>query len=484
MFTYRRTVAAACTLVLAGMAAVAGCGGGGGSGTTTLKIWDFSPEQTKFHQQVAAEFTKEHPKIKIQWRSIAQEQYETQALPLAFKSRQAPDIFFWAQGPQNMAQLNEEGWIQPIIPGGKPPASFTARWPQGSFIPGVNTYQGNVYSFPFSENKIWGPGYMYLNKQVFAKAGLDVTKPPRTWTDLSDDCAAIKAKTSDYCLAVPTKETDFQRLWYALAGGSLDDIFFDYKNGRFDLDNPALLRTFAYIQQLNKAGYIAPGLNDKAFSRAQFAAGKAGIYMDGAWMPSTWAATGFTSAGYGIAPHPVPDTGATGALAGQQDGNKYFVSSQSAHPKQAWTFLEWMTRPDGYFAQNYLKDGFGTLGFADNAKYITDPAMKQIIQISSAPGFRATVPVPQLKCPDLVKSKAYIDALAAQRPSPDWEFQTMVDALVHNENLASAAAGVAAARNKVLDTELKQEAAKGLKVSIGCYTFPSWNYVTDYPLHG
>ena len=290
-------------------------------GTVTLKIWDFSAEQVDFHKTVAAEYTKQHPDVKIEWRSITQAEY-TKTLPLAFQSNQAPDIFYWSDsGPNNMNQLLSQEWIKPLTPSGTVPEDFLKRWPAGSFIDGINQSGGKTYGFPFSENLYWGPGYMYLNKKIFEQAGLDTANPPKTWTELKNACAQVKEKTKAECIASPSKGRELQRIWFALAPGERNDQFFDLKTGKFSLDDPQALKTFDYIQDLNKSGYLAPGTNDKDFSRQQFAADQAAIYFDGTWMPSVWTSQGFSSDKYVVAPHPNPDSGChrcPGSPAGRQ----------------------------------------------------------------------------------------------------------------------------------------------------------------------
>jgi len=100
---------------------VVGCGSGQSSAQpsqapgapVTLKIQDYSVEQTDFHKQVAAEYHRLNPNVTIEWTSIAQAQYN-QTLPLAFSSKQAPDIFYWTNfGPNAMNSLLASGWIQP-----------------------------------------------------------------------------------------------------------------------------------------------------------------------------------------------------------------------------------------------------------------------------------------------------------------------------------------------------------------------------------
>ncbi|MFE6163991.1 ABC transporter substrate-binding protein [Streptomyces sp. NPDC056486] len=459
---------------------LAACGGGsGGSSGTVLKVWDYSAEQSDFHKKAAEEFHRQHPDITVQWQSIAQDEYK-RTLPLAFQSRQGPDVFYWSDnGPLAMSQLLGQKWIQPLNGGASLPANFTKRWPEGSFVDGVNRIDGKTYGFPLSESTYWGPGYMFLNKKVFEQAGLDTAKPPTTWSELKSACATIKEKTKAYCIAAPTKDVDLQRTFYALAAGeyTVNDWFFDYKKGTFSLAEPQAQKVFAFIQELKKDGYLAPGNNDKNFTRQQFATGQAGITMDGTWLPSVFKTLGLGSSDYSVAAHPVPDSGSQGALWSQPDGNKYWVSAQSKQSKAAWTFLNWMTEPDGYFAKEYLKEGFGTLAFADNAKYVKDPAMRQIMRIADKPGYRVKLPLPVTKCPDLVKSTAYVKAIGER---PTWEYEAMAGALSGDRSLKPEAERIVAQRQKTLKDQLKKEAAQGLKVSLDCFTFPDWSYTADH----
>ncbi|HKB34773.1 MAG TPA: extracellular solute-binding protein [Candidatus Dormibacteraeota bacterium] len=473
--------------MIAAVLGLVGCSGGGTAGTppaasaapVTLKLMDFSTEQTAFHKQVSDEYTRLYPNVTIQWVSIAQAQYE-QTLPLAFQSKQAPDIFYWQkEGSNSMNWLMSNSWIGTVSPDGKVPSDWTKRWPAGSFQNGINMKNGKVYGFPWQDTQYWGPGYMYLNKAVFAQAGLDPNQAPTTWSQLADTCATIKSKTKAYCMAVPMKGTDWQRAWYAMAAGNMTDLLFDYKNGTFDLSDPRMLDTFNYLKGLYNKGYFAPGVQDKSFSRQQFAAGQAGIYMDGPWMVSVWDQLGFHSDGYVVAAHPNPDSGAAGALSSTNSTNDYWVSSQTQHAADAWKLIQWITNPTGFFVRNFLKNQFATLAFADSKKVLTDPAWQQIFKIGDTKGFRVSYPDPLLKCPALSTSSAYTDASALH---PNWELQVMVDAITSNKDLKPAAQTVVSTRQQVLASELQKEAASGLNVSLSCYSFGTngWDFTKSF----
>ncbi|HCT76351.1 MAG TPA: hypothetical protein DGG94_16605 [Micromonosporaceae bacterium] len=478
--TARAPAALLAALVAIGLTAACSGETNTGKEQVTLNIWDWSQEQSEFHKRVAAQYTKENPNIKVEWREIAQADYK-KALPLAFQSGDAPDIFFWSDSaPLTMTTLLDQGWLAPLGDAGKVPAEFTARWSKELFAEGINVKDGKVYGFPFSDNVVWGPGYMFLNTKAFADAGLDAAQAPKTWSELKSACEQIKAKTPKvYCLASPHKGTDFQRIWYGLVGGQINmEQFFDYRTGKFALNSPESAQTLKFIQDLNNAKLIAPGNNAKEFSRQQFAAGQAAIYLDGSWMPSSFEKDYKMKAGEFIThARPLPDTGPKAAMPRSHDGNKYWVAAKSAQQKAAWEFINWMTKPDGFFAKEYHKDGFGTLAFADPAKS-DNASVKRMVEVATAgKPWRAQTPVAVLKCPDIAKSKAFVEALKI-RPNGEWD--TLVDALNNNKDLTTAAASIVAERQQKLEDELAKEKAAGLKVSLDCYTFPDWNPSSDF----
>jgi ABC-type glycerol-3-phosphate transport system substrate-binding protein len=446
----------------------------------TLKVLNWSQEQAEFYQEAAAAFQEEYPHITVQWETLAQDQYR-ETLPLMFQSGDAPDIFFWIGRNRvlTMAELLDQNWVAPIAPAGTDLAEWQTRWPEGSFVEGINIHDGQIYSFPFNDNKIWGPGYMFINREVYRAAGLNPDEPPTTWSELLDVCRTVKASSEAYCLAVPLKGNHLQRTWYPLAGSIMTDSFFDLKNGRFAIDDPRMLEAFNFLQTFYNEDLVVPGINDHTFARQAMATGQAAIYFDGAWMPGVFEQMGFGDLDLGVAAPPYPDNGERGALGQTLSENKFYVSSASEHPEAAWLFLEWMTRPDGFFAQEYLKRGFGTLGYADNAALINDPAMLEVAQI--ADDLRVMLPEPAIACPDLGQSQAYLNAEGIRK---DWEWEAMVEALTTGAQFAPLATEIATAKNELFQQTLAEERAAGLEVSPACYTFADWNYSQPFDMTG
>jgi sn-glycerol 3-phosphate transport system substrate-binding protein len=62
-----------------------------------------------------------------------------------------------------------------------------------NYLPAVTGYystpQGDMLSFPFNSST----PVLYLNKQAFQKAGLDASKPPRTWPEVGEAAKKLRA---------------------------------------------------------------------------------------------------------------------------------------------------------------------------------------------------------------------------------------------------------------------------------------------------
>jgi len=181
-----------------------------------------------------------------------------------------------------------------------------------------------------------------------------------------------------------------------------------------------------------------------------------------------------TNLDLGVALPPFPDNWSKGALAKGETGTSYWVSNQSKHPEEVWTFIEWMTRPEGYYAQEFVKRDFGYLAFANNSGLVDDPITREIIKISKT--LRVTHPLPQLLHPALLNSSAF--ALASQIVTL---MPILTEAILNNyDNFTLIAQNAANIQNTILLDTLALEYASGLNVGISNYTFPGWNYGENF----
>ncbi len=437
----------------------------------TLRVMNYSAEQQEFYDEAIAEFTAETG-IKVVWETLSRDAYN-ETLPRMFDDGSAPDIFFWlgANRVLTVSELIGAEWIQPLDQSVLPD-DWQSRWADGLFVEGINIIEGDIYSFPFNDNKIWGPGYMYINSLVWEDAGLTADDIPATWSELTSICETIR-ESGPYCIAIPLEGTHFQRTWFPLAGTNYTDQMFDYQTGQYNIADERTLETFSYIQSLYEADLVIPGVNGRDETRAAMAFGEAAIYFGGAWMPSVFENTyEFTDVVAAPAPH--PDEGLVGSLAQRHSENKFFISSTSENATAATQFIEWMTRPDGYFAQNYLAQGFGTLAYSDNGAYITNPVMLDVVDIAmnQRPEMRVQYPEPAIECPAVASSDAFVNAENIRR---NWEWEEMVLALTTGEDFAPVAEEIAAAKNAEFQATIEAEG-----ISPDCFAFGDWDGVSNF----
>jgi len=449
----------------------------------SIEIMTYSVEQEEFYQDIKQVFEEEHPNIRLDFITLPGSEYQ-ETIELLFESEQSPDIFYQSGGFGIIAELLEKGWIQPISFGGNESLEFQwkERFPNDSFIEGSTDYKNETYSFSHDDFEISGLGYMFFNKDVLRDAGLDPELPPTTWSGFINACRTIEIQTNSSGIAISlSPNTQIKRIWNAIAGSIMTNSKFDYKNGRFAIDHPRKIAAFEFIQSLYNESLVwydpIDGYDyNKKLARQAMATGLAAFSFDGDYIPSVLNNMGFNSSNLdlGVALPPFPDNWSRGALAKGVTGTGFWVSNQSKHPEEVWIFIEWITRPEGYYAQEFIKRDFGFLAFANNSGLVDDPIMREIINISKS--LRVTHPQPLKFNPELINSSAL--ALATQSVVM---MPILTEAILNNyDNFTLIAQNMANTLNTILLDTLASEYAAGLNVGIINYTFPDWNYGENF----
>ena len=180
-------------LVLMTTISFTACGGNsnnnqalGKNAQTTLKIWYWgeqeAPGMKSFVDKATAAYMTKNPNIKID--AVLQESDTLySAFRSAAKAKQGPDIqYFWGG-----TQALEDVWMGNVAP-------LSDYWSKEDIdnLPQAQrseTYwDGKQWCMPFYQyGSVWG-----YNKKLFAKAGLDANKPPRTWEEFMNTCEALK----------------------------------------------------------------------------------------------------------------------------------------------------------------------------------------------------------------------------------------------------------------------------------------------------
>lgn len=442
----------------------------------TLKVMNYSLEEREFYEDVSHQFSKEYPGIKLEFVTIVNTEYKKH-LPLLFEQNNAPDIFTYHSNGDwvlSMSELLSKGWISPIGQAKDLKDSWISRWSGGSFVEEINIHDDMVYGFPYTEGKVRGAGYLFCNTGVLKKAGLHDVDIPEDWDDFVQVCETVKKNTGLFPLVIPTKAyTDIKNTWLALAGSSKTDLFFDYQKGRFCIDDNELVEAFLFIKTLYERKLVLPGSYDLTNAREAFGKGNSAFIFDASYLPNVLRKKmGMDITDIAISKPPYPDNKPKGTLACRNTENKIWISSQSKHLKEARVFIEWMTRPNGFYAREYLKRGLGVLAYSncENSEGEIPAELTRIIEVSQE--LKKNYPEPLQRCSDLSKSNAY---QLAEAYHPNWEWEVIQRALFNNEDFSSLASEITKKKNEILKENLQQEKEQGLNVSIQCYQFPDWD---------
>ncbi|MEO8391680.1 MAG: extracellular solute-binding protein [Chloroflexota bacterium] len=456
----------------------------------TLKWINYSQERLDFYKQAITEFQKEYPWVSIDVETMVEDDYK-QTLPLMFRSNNAPDIFvytFPAAGDYfELPELLTNQWVQPLD-SSVLPADFRQRFHGTSdMMEPIYSHDGQVYTIPRPpSNGAAGYAYLYYNKDVIEKAGL-TDKIPSTWQEFHDACEQIKEKAGAYCFAEPMIDPrEIDRLvipFFSTSVKGFSDSLISSETGKYTtLTDPEFVKAIEYLRGLYEEGLPLPGQYDKVAARQAVANGQAAFYFDGGWMSSVFP-TSFNFSNFGVALPLAPDGNAPSSYLGKIASGpplaETFISSQSKHPHEATLFLEWMTRPDGWYIQNFTAQGFDILPWGDPKQLEEwmpqDNLTRDLIPLD--PEVHVMAPQPSLKCPDLAKSQARTNVEAIQS---DWGYVAIVDYLSNGGDWMQIAQNIEDQQNSVFEDTLKTEAASGLNVSTSCFAEPTWDGVTDF----
>ena len=280
-----RTKAIAVTTVAVAALALSGCAAGGGSGASssgpkgsvTLTFLTFeTPNLTaKYWDDAIARASAQVPGVKIK-KLVA---------PSADRAGYAKQLAASGQLPDIMIAVSPNGFAQ---------AGQLAPWTDAElsdFIsPHSNPIGGKIYQLPYDTQPT---PLVYYNKSDFAAAG--IAAPPKTYQDLLDDSAKLKAKgVNPFVVGGGGKDTwaDMYPLIGAVATDTYkqDPDFLALKAaGTKSFKDPAFVKAAQKVSDLAKDGYIdTAGLSRSyADDEQAFRDNKGAMYPMGSWFAAS-----------------------------------------------------------------------------------------------------------------------------------------------------------------------------------------------------
>jgi ABC-type glycerol-3-phosphate transport system substrate-binding protein len=440
----------------------------------TIKLFSAHGQFNKgfFGYKEVEAFMKANPNIKVevtyangkQWVDTFQALAATNELPDVFQ----PTTFTFSEMLQNK-------WIQPLD--GLVQADFKSRFAEGTFLQGINMNDGKIYTFPRIVAKK-GRELVY-NKDVMKKAGLDPEKPPKTWEELYQMSKQVKEKTGIAGLVMPMKEADGFADMLAMSTPlhpTLDQGF-DLKTGRYAYDSPAVIKTFDFINKMNKEGLLHPNSLTLGLTDAQgvFANKQAAFTFNQHWIVRVLELELDKVKDFGIADVPVPEQGMKFTQLGSSADQNAYISSSTKYPKEAAKLIDWLSSKEYYTRQ--MKEDYLLAPMPDlykDAANFPKPELKEMADSFSRTVIEKPVPEKKSEVTEVRKLEA-----AIAKPKPAWS-ELMQAALLGKGNIQEELKKYTVDMNKRLDDAIKQGQDKGLKVSKEDFASPQFDGKKDF----
>ena len=283
---------------------------------------------------LAAQFHQIHPNITVKFQSVPAEQAQTK-LTAQIAGGNPPD-----------AAYVDTGTVGAFAPRGalvnlEPYLAKSKGAVRKDYVPvfrSMVSYQDQMYGLPIDGEST----ALFYNTKLFKQAG--ITHPPKTWAEEQADAAKINdpaKKISGFALFATQGETSYY--WYPFlyqAGGSqtnADDNAAAYAS-------PEGVKAANFYTGMNK--YSDPNLwaSNSWDARVNFANGKIGMYMAGAWFEGEMISN-FPKATGTWASAPLPTETAGSPCATTIAGDALVIPSGSHNQDAAWKWIEFLSAP-------------------------------------------------------------------------------------------------------------------------------------------
>ncbi|MDB5529900.1 MAG: Carbohydrate transporter substrate-binding protein family [Devosia sp.] len=308
--------------------------------------WNYDPE---FQTQIVTEYTAQNPAVSVNFIAEPAAQYVPKMIA-RFIGQNAPDLLYVRD--QTLAGWADAEYIRPI--------NDFPDWEEhvAGLIPfhraGLE-YEGKVWGLPYYGDHI---AYIY-NSDILEKAG--IAAPPVTWAELADQSLAIKkAGLIERPFAFPLKSNAGLHWWSAVyaSGGSLFDA---EGNPKFPDEDTVALQLLEFLvhaaQELDILDQTSVQMGT-AEGRLALAAGQVAFASSARYDlkvindPATSKVSGFAK--QVLFPSLTAD-GPHGTVGWTQ---MFSISSNTAHPDEAWDVLKYISSQD-VAKRYYLKNGVG-----------------------------------------------------------------------------------------------------------------------------
>ncbi|MBO1304741.1 sugar ABC transporter substrate-binding protein [Enterococcus sp. 669A] len=284
--------------------------------TISYGLWD--KQQAPVFEEIAADFEKENPDIKVEFQVTPWAQYWTK-LETAVTGENAPDVF-WMNIPRAIDYI-DNGVLEPLddieFDKDKIPSQYQESY----------TQEGNLYGIPkdYDTNALW------YNKKMFDEAGIDYPDESWDWAKLQEVAKQLtKEDEGVYGLATPPQwETGYYQTIYQNDGRPFSE---DGKKSGFT-DKATIEGVQYWYDFVENGGGTPVEVTGNTNATDLLISGKVAMIIDGSYQAPVVFEDEYGSANVDVAPLP---KGKERATTSNSLANVVYAGSKNKDAAKKW----------------------------------------------------------------------------------------------------------------------------------------------------
>ena len=301
-----------------------------------VRYWTgWTGHELETQRQLVDEFNQTHPGIHVRISSVANSYNKVR---IAFAGGATPDVCsaVWAD---ELAGYALRGVLTPLDP-----YLTNSGRSMGEFVPGIARmlqFKGRTYGLAVTTNT----NFIVYNKKIFREVGLDPEHPPQTVEELDRAAAACTKVAPDGSFIRFGYRPEGLALWAYVFGGH----WYDPETGTVTANDPrnvaALrwMRSYGDKYDISRVQSFESTFGSTSTPNGPFFVGKKAMWQTGEYSLEHIRRYAPPDLEWGWFPLPYPPGGrprTTGA-----NGSVFVIPTATRHLREAWIFLDWLTRP-------------------------------------------------------------------------------------------------------------------------------------------
>ncbi len=318
------------------------------SSNGSVVVWHWMTDRDEAFQELARRYKEETGK-QVQFQLYAPSDVYSQKVRVGAQTNSLPDVYGVLGDARDLATFIEAGHVENLTAALGDGAD---SWKSHFYDEALNTtyfkpgnafqVQDGYYGIPIDVTTI----PMIYNKRLFAKAGLNPNKPPKTWDEFIAAGVALKKS------GVTGFVSGWAETWliYSLVTDLAHNLMGEAKvmdtfAGKVSYTDPDWIAVLTAFEKMQKAGFSDPSLvtlGNKAAEQA-FAQERSGITFNGSWAVNVYAGM---NPKLEYAPFYPPQLSAKNSqTVWGGAGSVFVVNAKSESKDAAVAFLKWLSDP-------------------------------------------------------------------------------------------------------------------------------------------